>query len=183
MRWLRSPARSASLSAVVSIPSNRKLPLVGRSRQPMMFSIVDFPEPEGPVIASQSPRSTTRSTSTSAVTTGSISKSLQIFSSSNTRLSVTEQRSSAAGSWWSCTSASTLGILVAHDDHLPRSELAAGHLDVAARGQPGGDRYVFKHPLVLDLDARRTVGRQGERADWNRGDRAVCAVERDGEAH
>jgi hypothetical protein len=40
-----------------SWPSSRKLPLVGRSRQPRVFMSVDLPEPEGPTDATYSPRS------------------------------------------------------------------------------------------------------------------------------
>jgi hypothetical protein len=38
----------------------------------MMFSSVDLPEPDGPAIAIASPRCTTRSTSRSASTGGSV---------------------------------------------------------------------------------------------------------------
>ena len=36
-------------------PATRKRPAVGRSRQPMTFIIVDFPEPDGPMMAIYSP--------------------------------------------------------------------------------------------------------------------------------
>src|SRR6266446_166579 len=128
----------------------------------MMFSSVDFPEPDGPVIASQSPRSSMRSMSTRAVTTGSISKFLQILLSSNTLLAATEQRSSARGSWRRSMSASSVRVLVAHDHLLPGGKLASGrgHLDIATRGQAGRHRHIFKETFVLDLNARRAVGCQ-----------------------
>ena len=37
-------------------------PVVGRSSVPMMFSSVLFPEPDGPMIASDSPRATSSET-------------------------------------------------------------------------------------------------------------------------
>jgi len=43
------------------------VPLVGESRQPSTFIIVDFPEPEGPTSATYSLASMLRSTSASAV--------------------------------------------------------------------------------------------------------------------
>src|SRR5438552_15852865 len=149
----------------------------------MMLSSVDFPEPDGPVIASQSPRSSSRSLSTSAVTTGSISKFLQTLSSSSTRLAAMEQRSSASGSWCSCMSASSIRVLVAHDHELPWAKFASGHFDISARGQPGRHRHIFKNTFVLDLNARRAVGRQRYGADRNGGDRAMRGVDRNGEAH
>src|SRR5262245_6443165 len=110
----------------------------------MMFRRVDFPEPDGPVIASQSRCSTSRPTSVRAVTTGSIWKVLQILASSNTVLAVTERRSSAGNSWWSCMSASTVRVLVADNDTLPWRELLAGHFDIAAGGEPGLDGDEFE---------------------------------------
>ena len=46
----------------------RSGPAVGRSRQPTMFISVDLPDPDGPTMARNSPRSTTRSTPSSART-------------------------------------------------------------------------------------------------------------------
>jgi hypothetical protein len=43
-------------------------PLVGRSRAPVTCSIVDFPEPDGPTIATSSPASMVSDTFSSAVT-------------------------------------------------------------------------------------------------------------------
>src|ERR1700716_2198011 len=83
-RRLRSPARSFSLSFVVSIPSKRYCPLVGRSRQPRIFNSVDFPEPDGPVIDSHSPRRNTRSTSINASTAGSVPNCLHTLRRSST---------------------------------------------------------------------------------------------------
>ena len=42
-------------------PTSGRYLLDGVSRQPMMFISVDFPDPEGPMIATYSPRSRTRS--------------------------------------------------------------------------------------------------------------------------
>src|SRR6266481_4047924 len=151
----------------------------------MMFSSVDLPDPEGPVIASQSPRLTTRSISTSAVTTGSKSKLLQTLLSSSTLLSATEQRSSAIGSWCRSTSASPIRILVAHDHELPGDKLAFGrcHFDIATRGQAGRHGHIFKNAFILDLDARCAVGGQGHGADRNGGDGTLRGLDRNGEPH
>src|SRR5258708_19605163 len=48
-----------------------RVPLVGRSRPPMMFSSVDLPEPEGPIRQTNSPRCTSRLTFTRALTISS----------------------------------------------------------------------------------------------------------------
>src|SRR2546422_5036592 len=47
-------------------PSSQISPDVGRSRQPIRFTNVDLPDPEGPMIASHSPDSTCRETLSSA---------------------------------------------------------------------------------------------------------------------
>ena len=39
----------------MSLPPKRILPLVGRSRHPTIFTAVDFPEPEGPMMETNSP--------------------------------------------------------------------------------------------------------------------------------
>ena len=54
----------------------------------MMLSSVDLPAPDGPVIDSHSPRSSDRSTSTSAWTAGSVPYCLPTFFSSSTRVVV-----------------------------------------------------------------------------------------------
>ena len=43
-------ARSSLLKPETSTPSRKYWPLVGRSRQPRMFIMVDLPEPEAPMI-------------------------------------------------------------------------------------------------------------------------------------
>src|SRR5581483_915672 len=48
---------AAEISATFS-PSSQISPLLGRSRQPIRFTSVDFPDPEGPMIATHSPGST-----------------------------------------------------------------------------------------------------------------------------
>ena len=45
-------------------------PTVGRSSVPMTFSSVDLPDPDAPTIATSSPRSTVRDTSSRACTGG-----------------------------------------------------------------------------------------------------------------
>ena len=64
----RTWARAASSRVRTSTPSRENRPRVGTSRQPMMFISVDFPEPDGPMMATNSPRSTRRSTAVRAVT-------------------------------------------------------------------------------------------------------------------
>jgi hypothetical protein len=48
----------------------RTVPEVGRSRMPMMCSSVDFPDPDGPMIAANSPWLMVRLTLSSATTGG-----------------------------------------------------------------------------------------------------------------
>src|SRR5262245_61666912 len=58
-------------SVETSIPSSRYRPLVSRSRQPMMFIIVDLPEPDGPITATNSPLRTSNDTPRNAWTSTS----------------------------------------------------------------------------------------------------------------
>ena len=62
----RTCASSSSVSFETSMPSRRYCPDVGRSRHPRMLMSVDLPEPEGPMMARNSPRSTSRLTPRSA---------------------------------------------------------------------------------------------------------------------
>lgn len=66
---LRIRANSSSLSLATGVPLSQYSPEVGVSRQPIRFMSVDFPEPDGPMIATYSLRSTTRFTPRSARTT------------------------------------------------------------------------------------------------------------------
>src|ERR1017187_5533186 len=59
---LRRLVRPASVSAAKSWSATRTCPVVGGVRPPMMWKSVDFPEPDGPTIARNSPRFTVRST-------------------------------------------------------------------------------------------------------------------------
>ena len=54
--------------SVTLTPSMAYVPAVGESRQPMIAMSVDFPEPEGPTRATNSPRRTVRSIPRSACT-------------------------------------------------------------------------------------------------------------------
>src|SRR5579872_3488577 len=54
-RCARSRARPSSSSRVKSCPSSRTRPLVGRSSPASSASSVDFPAPEGPTMATDSP--------------------------------------------------------------------------------------------------------------------------------
>ena len=67
MRRLRIRASDGSSSPATSIPSSRYVPDVGRSRQPMMFIRVDLPDPDAPMIATNSPRSIVRLTAAQRV--------------------------------------------------------------------------------------------------------------------
>src|SRR5688572_6654840 len=57
MRALRNFASSGSESANGSVPSSATLPPVGRSSVPRMCSSVLLPDPDGPITATASPRS------------------------------------------------------------------------------------------------------------------------------
>ena len=61
-------ASSSSFIRPTSLPFSRYVPLLGVSRQPMRFISVDFPEPDGPMIATNSPRSMSTDTPLSAWT-------------------------------------------------------------------------------------------------------------------
>jgi hypothetical protein len=52
---LRTSARSFASRLDTSTPSKTYRPEVGRSRQPRRFISVDFPDPDGPMIATNSP--------------------------------------------------------------------------------------------------------------------------------
>ena len=54
---LRMRASSLSFIWLTCFPFSRYEPLLGVSRQPMRFISVDLPEPDGPMIATYSPRS------------------------------------------------------------------------------------------------------------------------------
>ena len=59
---------SSSFSLEMSLPSTHTFPEVGRSSPPSMCRRVDFPLPEVPTMATNSPSSTDRSTPSSAFT-------------------------------------------------------------------------------------------------------------------
>ncbi len=61
-------ASSVRERAATSIPSRRYDPFVGVSRHPRMLSKVDFPEPDAPMIATNSPVSMRSDTPSSACT-------------------------------------------------------------------------------------------------------------------
>ena len=65
-RVARTAARSRSAMRATSNPVMRTTPEVGRSRVPMMWRSVDFPDPEGPTMATNSPASTLKLTARSA---------------------------------------------------------------------------------------------------------------------
>src|SRR5262245_21862478 len=58
----RTSASARSSNAVRSCPASCTEPAVGRSSVPIMFNNVLFPDPEGPIIASDSPGESVRST-------------------------------------------------------------------------------------------------------------------------
>jgi len=68
MRSLRMRASAGSGSCDTSMPSNRYWPLVGRSRQPSTAIRVDLPEPDEPMMATNSPCAMVRLTPSSACT-------------------------------------------------------------------------------------------------------------------
>ncbi|KYF92171.1 hypothetical protein BE20_12435 [Sorangium cellulosum] len=68
---LRSRASSTSSSSSTGSSSRRYRPAVGRSSVPMTFSVVDLPDPEAPMMATISPRESSRETPRSACTSTS----------------------------------------------------------------------------------------------------------------
>src|SRR6185436_7940952 len=68
MRRFRTWASSREERRDTGVPASSYSPAEGVSRQPMMCIRVDLPEPEGPMIASDSPASTSRSMPRSACT-------------------------------------------------------------------------------------------------------------------
>ena len=52
---LRAAASWSNVSPATLSPSSRYSPAVGVSRQPMMFIRVDFPDPDGPMMETNSP--------------------------------------------------------------------------------------------------------------------------------
>src|SRR5215213_2865063 len=116
----------------------------------MMLSRVDLPEPEGPVIASQSPRATARSTSASAFTATSVPNRLPTLLSSRTvaeRADASPTPRSATPRPCTVISLGALGNLVSDDDKLAWLECgAAGRsdLDVPPGREPGRHRHVFQ---------------------------------------
>jgi hypothetical protein len=67
VRFRISASRFRS-SRPTSSPASRYAPLVGRSRQPSRFMSVDFPDPDAPMTATDSPASMSSDTPASAFT-------------------------------------------------------------------------------------------------------------------
>ena len=65
---LRKMASRSSFRAWISVFPINTFPSVGRSTPPMMCSRVDFPEPEGPTMETNSPFSTLKDTLSRALT-------------------------------------------------------------------------------------------------------------------
>src|SRR3712207_6358967 len=143
MPRLRSPARCGSLRRDTSTPLNEYDPDVGRSRHPTMCRRVDFPDPDGPTIATHSPGHTRSSTPRSASTAGSTPYRRHTSLSSTTGAAVVSGRAIHASS---------------EADHhaisrLERS-LDGGHFDEPARGQPGFDSHELEPVARGSLDSR-----------------------------
>ena len=68
----RRAARPSLSSRETSTPSHRYVPDEGVSRQPIRFIKVDLPEPDGPMIATNSPRAMYRLTPFNATTSASL---------------------------------------------------------------------------------------------------------------
>src|SRR5687768_1041227 len=60
IRRLRISARTSDVTSATSRPSNQYRPRLGWSRQPRIFIKVDFPDPDAPMTATNSPCSTIR---------------------------------------------------------------------------------------------------------------------------
>ena len=81
MTPFRISVRSFSLSVLTSFPFSMYEPSVGLSSSPRMFSRVDLPQPDGPMMATNSPAFTSRFTSRSAhVSTSSVRNIFLMFS-------------------------------------------------------------------------------------------------------
>src|SRR5574344_2186302 len=81
MRPLRYAVRSRSFRCPTSSSPSQYLPSVGLSSSPRIFSNVDLPQPEGPMMATNSPSFTSILTPLSAiVSTSSVRKILVMFS-------------------------------------------------------------------------------------------------------
>ena len=52
---LRMSDSSSDSRSAISMPSRQYFPIVGRSRHPNIFMSVDFPEPDWPMMATNSP--------------------------------------------------------------------------------------------------------------------------------
>src|SRR5574341_860638 len=92
IRRPRASDNSSSGMCETSVPPRKYRPAVGRSRHPIKFSMVDLPEPEGPMIATYEPGWITGSTprkartSTSAPSTYRFSMPARRMSGSTVRI-------------------------------------------------------------------------------------------------
>src|SRR5215510_6132652 len=184
-RRLRNPARSFSPRVVVSMPSKRYCPPVGRSRQPRIFSNVDFPEPDGPVIDSHSPRHSTRSTSDNAWTIASVPNCLHTllrWISGSGAVAIASAGNSTRDLRRTSFDLRWLGA----DHHVfTRSQLPTnrGHLDVTARCKPRSDVDVFRLAVAINENACGSVRGQPQRIGRNHRNRALRGFDRNGETH
>ena len=127
----------------------------------MTLSSVDFPAPDGPVIESHSPRSSARSTSTSAWTAGSLPYVLQTLFSSSTRVVEKGYVRSRHGYFSGLSVLSTTSVT--HNDELTRLELPFNrlHFDKTVGYQSRFDRDVLQRAfIILDLHSRSSISRQ-----------------------
>src|SRR5262249_22241626 len=134
-------------------------PLVGWSRQPMVFIIVDLPEPDGPMMATNSPRAMSSDTPRRACT--SMSPSVYTFRRSRMRMT----------GMLSCVISSLPGPRLAparlaeapadpghatHSGRRWRAGLGAGDHHLVALGQAIGDGGL----LIVAEPALDDAGRQ-----------------------
>ena len=55
MKWKSRTQRETGRALIVAVPAMETTPSLGVSMHPIMFNIVDFPEPEGPTMDTKSP--------------------------------------------------------------------------------------------------------------------------------
>ncbi len=179
MRRLRSPARSFSLSFVVSITIEANWPLVGRSRQPSIFNSVDFPEPDGPVIDKPFAAPHHEVDINQRINGGIGPELLAHLPQVEHMIGIGGNRlRSATLAVWSAVSviSSPLAPLsCSHHHHLAGREPLIGrvNLDIATRRKPWLHGDVFLPAAAIDQHARRSVGGKRHRAGRHGDNRAL----------
>src|SRR5205823_3009243 len=152
--WLRMRARARAESVATSSPSSQYRPPLGESRHPRMCISVDLPEPDGPVIETNSPAPMLQSTPRNACTAFSPESYVLVTFSS-----VIRSRAGAGSSYLSMALrvASRLVVVVVlllvlrQGRIFERQLLAALHaledLDAGVVGEAGDDGALLEEGL------------------------------------